>query len=90
MIVNGFVTTIYIFMAVALFILTVAGINFMNLSTARSVRRAQEVGMRKALGASKRQLIFQFISEAILISLIAYLSSLLIVAISMPSFTIIL
>lgn len=87
---NGFVTTIYIFIAVALFILTVAGINFMNLSTARSVRRALEVGMRKAIGASKGQLISQFISEAMVISIIAYLLSLLIVAISMPAFAIIL
>ena len=87
---NGYVSTIYIFIAVALFILVVAGINFMNLSTARSVRRAQEVGMRKAIGASKGQLISQFISEAIIISVLAYILSILLVVITLPAFTFLL
>ena len=83
---NGRLNTIYIFIGVALFILLVAGINFMNLSTARSVRRAQEVGMRKAIGASRLQLISQFIGEALVISSISYLFSVLMVAVSLPAF----
>ena len=83
---NGQVSTIYIFAGVALFILLVAGINFMNLSTARSVRRAQEVGMRKAIGASKTQLMSQFIGEALVISLISFLFAVMMVAVSLPAF----
>ena len=60
------------FSIIALLILLVACINFMNLSTARSEKRAREVGIRKSLGSTKKQLIYQFISESILISLIAY------------------
>lgn len=83
---NSHINTIYIFTAIALFILVVAGINFMNLSTARSLRRAMEVGMRKALGAKKSQLVSQFIGEALVISLIAYVFAVVIVALVLPVF----
>ncbi|MCD4683684.1 MAG: ABC transporter permease, partial [Bacteroidales bacterium] len=67
---NGNKNYIYIFMVIAVFILAMACINFMNLSTAKSTRRAREVGIRKVSGATKSKLINQFLSESILISLI--------------------
>lgn len=68
---NGDIKYVYIFSAIALFILILACINFMNLSTARSANRAKEVGVRKVMGVYKSQLIAQFLAEAILISLIS-------------------
>lgn len=68
---NGDIKYVYIFSAIGLFILILAIINFMNLATARSANRAKEVGIRKVLGAYRSQLIRQFISEAMLISLIS-------------------
>ncbi|MBP6872719.1 MAG: ABC transporter permease [Bacteroidales bacterium] len=64
------ISYIYIFAAVALFILIIACINFMNLTTARSTKRSREVGMRKVAGATRKQLIGQFLSESMLISLL--------------------
>lgn len=69
--VNGDIQYVYIFSAVALFVLLLACINFMNLSTARSSTRAKEVGIRKVMGSAKKALINQFITESILTSLIA-------------------
>jgi putative ABC transport system permease protein len=71
--VNGNIQYVYIFGAVALFILLIACINFMNLSTARSASRAKEVGIRKVLGTEKKFLIRQFLTESILTSFIALL-----------------
>lgn len=68
---NGDIKYVYIFSAIGLFILILACINFMNLSTARSANRAKEVGLRKVLGAFRTQLIRQFISEAMLISFLS-------------------
>lgn len=67
---GGDMTYVYIFSAIAAFILIIACINFMNLSTARSANRAKEVGIRKVLGSVKRQLIGQFIAESIVITLL--------------------
>lgn len=71
---------------VAIFILAVACINFMNLTTARSARRAKEVGLRKVVGAQRSQLVFQFLGESILISCISLIFALLIVWLSLPAF----
>ncbi len=70
---NGNIRHIYIFSIVAFFILVIACINYMNLTTARSIRRANEVGMRKALGANKLQLIGQFLSESFFLTFLAIL-----------------
>ncbi|MEL6810951.1 MAG: FtsX-like permease family protein, partial [Bacteroidota bacterium] len=69
--VNGNIQYVYIFSAIALFILLIACINFMNLSTAKSSGRAKEVGVRKVLGSERKSLIWQFLTES---SLIAYIS----------------
>jgi putative ABC transport system permease protein len=69
--VNSSIDYIYIFLAIALFVLLIACINFMNLSTARSANRAREVGVRKVLGSSRKSLIAQFISESLLVTLAA-------------------
>lgn len=75
--VNGSIQYVYIFGAVALFILLIACINFMNLSTARSASRAKEVGIRKVLGTEKKYLIRQFLAESTLTSFIALLLAIL-------------
>ncbi len=75
-----------IFFIVAIFILVVAGINFMNLSTARSARRAKEVGLRKVVGAERKQLIGQFLGESILISFLALILAVAAVWLLLPAF----
>ncbi len=75
-----------IFFLAAIFIIAVACINFMNLATARSANRAKEVGLRKVVGATRYQLIFQFLGEAIIMALLSLLLALLIVYITLPAF----
>ena len=77
---------VYIFIVVAFFILGVASINFMNLSTARAVRRAKEVGLRKAAGALRVHLVRQFLTESIVVAAISFFVSMLIVASALPFF----
>ncbi|MCO6357501.1 ABC transporter permease [Roseivirga pacifica] len=80
------ITYVYIFSAIAAFILVIACINFMNLSTARSANRAKEVGIRKVLGSVRSQLIGQFISESVLITLISGLIGLGLAMLILPFF----
>lgn len=84
---NGDIAYVYTFSAIAVFILLIAGINYMNLSTAQSIKRSREVGMRKVHGATRRQLIWQFLSESVLISFFALLIALLLVELSIPFFS---
>jgi putative ABC transport system permease protein len=83
---NSDISYIYIFSAVAVFILIIACINFMNLSTARSSKRSREVGMRKVSGATRRQLIWQFLSESLLLSLICMILAFVLVEALLPVF----
>ncbi|OOG76363.1 ABC transporter permease [Algoriphagus sp. A40] len=84
--VGGRIVTVRMFGFIAVFILVIACINFMNLSTARSEKRAKEVGLRKVVGARKTSLIAQFIGESTLIAFIAGLLALLFVQLTLPSF----
>jgi putative ABC transport system permease protein len=77
---------IYIFGAVALFMLLIACINYMNLATARATRRAMEVGIRKVLGSERRQLVGQFLSESLIFSLFALVFSFALVFLLLPVF----
>lgn len=83
---NGSISYVYIFISVAIFILLIACINFMNLSTARSTERAKEVGIRKVLGSLKSQLITQFLTESILLSLTSFVVAILLVLLAIPTF----
>ncbi len=83
---NSDIAYVYLFSAIAVFVLLIACINFMNLSTARSATRAREVGMRKVLGAFRAQLIGQFLGETILLSLMALLLSIAAVELLLPFF----
>jgi putative ABC transport system permease protein len=83
---NNSITYIRIFGAVALLILIIACFTYINLSTARSIERAKEVGVRKVIGADKQQLFWQFIGESTLLCLLALVLSLIIAALLLPSF----
>jgi putative ABC transport system permease protein len=83
---NGDISYIFVLLAIVSGIITIASINFMNLSTAKSFSRAKEVGIRKILGSHKSKLISQFISESVLISLISFVLSLAIIELSLPMF----
>ncbi|NCI50574.1 FtsX-like permease family protein [Sediminibacterium roseum] len=83
---GGLIDFVKMFAVIAAFILLIACINFMNLSTARSEKRAKEVGIRKVVGANKASLIGQFLGESILIAFLAGLVALLIVQLSLPAF----
>ncbi len=83
---GGNIIYVYAFTAIAFFILLIACINFMNLATARSAKRAREVGMRKVLGAVRAQLRRQFLGESMFFALIALLLALLIVQLMLPAF----
>jgi len=83
---QGDIQYIYIFSAVAMMVLFIACFNFINLSTARSVERAKEVGLRKMFGAHRHQLIKQFLSESSLLALFGTFIGILIIAVSLPAF----
>ncbi|MEO7522536.1 MAG: ABC transporter permease, partial [Ferruginibacter sp.] len=83
---GGNVQYVYIFSAIALFILILACINFMNLTTARSASRAKEVGIRKVLGTERKRLIMQFLSESMLMTIFSLLLALMIAFLVLPLF----
>ena len=83
---TGSLTNIKIFSVIAVFILLIACINFMNLATARATERAKEVGIRKVVGAVRRQLTVQFLCESLLLSLLAFIIALLASELLLPAF----
>jgi putative ABC transport system permease protein len=83
---NGSIQNIYILSFIALFLIILASVNFMNLSTAHSLKRAKEVGIRKTLGSNKTGLILQFLTESGLISFISLLFAVVMAALAMPFF----
>jgi ABC-type antimicrobial peptide transport system permease subunit len=85
-IVGGNIEFVWMFGIIGVFVLLLACINFMNLSTARSEKRAKEVGIRKTLGSLRQQLISQFFSESLLVSAFAFIFSILLVELTLPWF----
>jgi putative ABC transport system permease protein len=83
---GGSITTVYFFSIIAVFILIIACINFMNLATARFSARAKEIGIRKTLGSSKGNLIRQFLIESVLVSLIAMIMAVTLLELTLPFF----
>jgi putative ABC transport system permease protein len=83
---QGDIKYIYIFSAIGLFIILLACVNFMNLATAQSARRAREVGIRKVLGSERRQLMIQFLGEAFVYTLIAALIAVALASVTLPAF----
>lgn len=81
---TGSLSNIYVFSVIGLFILVIAMINFMNLSTARSMERGKEVGIRKSIGADRKSLITQFLGESMIIVLLSTVVALIIVLIALP------
>lgn len=86
--VGGMIEYVRLFTIIAFVILLIACVNFMNLSTARSEKRAKEVGIRKTLGSQKKQLVFQFFIEAMILAFIAFIFSIIAVVLLLPSFNI--
>ena len=85
---GGDITYVYAFSFIALFILIIACINFMNLSTARSSLRAKEVGLRKVFGSYRSHLIGQFLSESVILAIISLILALGIARLGIPLFKI--
>ncbi|MFI5162189.1 MAG: ABC transporter permease [Sphingobacteriales bacterium] len=85
-IVGGNIEFVWMFGIIGVFVLLLACINFMNLSTARSEKRAKEVGIRKTLGSLRQQLITQFFSESLLVSVFAFIFSIILVQLALPWF----
>jgi putative ABC transport system permease protein len=84
---GGNEANIYIFSAISVFILVLAAVNFINLTTARASRRAKEVGIRKTMGTSRKRLIFQFLGESVMISTVAMILALMLSEIFLLAFT---
>jgi putative ABC transport system permease protein len=85
---GGLITYVQLFSGIAIFILIIACINFMNLATARSEHRAREVGIRKSVGSNRKQLILQFLGESMMISAIAFILSIVLVELTLPLYNI--
>lgn len=85
---RGSIQFIYIFSAIAIFIIFIACINFMNMATARSAKRAKEISIRKSIGADRRNLIRQFLGESIIISFLAMVVAIVLVLVLLPYFNV--
>jgi putative ABC transport system permease protein len=83
---TGSVTYVYIFAIVAIFLVLIAAMNYMNLATARSTRRAREVGLRKVVGSRRSPLVLQFLSESVVFTLISLIISIILIIILLPKF----
>ncbi len=83
---TGSMNNVYFFSVIAVFLVVIAAINFMNLATAKSANRAKEVGVRKVNGSSRRQLVIQFISEAFMITFLGLILALVMVELALPVF----
>ncbi len=83
---GGMIEYVRLFGAIAIFILIIACINFMNLATARSEKRAREVGIRKSIGSRKKELVIQFLGESILITAFAFLLAIVLIEVSLPMY----
>jgi putative ABC transport system permease protein len=83
---GGSIKYIWLFGIIGIFVLMLAGINFMNLNTARSEKRAKEVGIRKSIGSLRGQLIWQFLSESLLVAILAFIVALFLVQLTLPFF----
>ncbi len=83
---NGNIVYVYIFISIAIFILVLAGINFVNLATAKSAERAKEVGLRKVMGSNRQQLIAQFLAESVFITVISLIVSIALIQAVLPYF----
>jgi putative ABC transport system permease protein len=81
---NGSMAYVRLFSGVAILILLIAGINFVNLATARSARRAKEVGLRKVVGSQRKQLVQQFLGESVLVSFVALIFAIILIQIALP------
>jgi len=84
--VGGFIDYVRMFSIIGVLVLLIACINFMNLSTARSEKRAREVGVRKAMGSQRSYLIFQFLTESVLIAFFSFVLAIVLVQLALPSF----
>ncbi len=83
---TGSITYVYIFGIVAIFLILIAAMNYMNLATARSTRRAREVGLRKVVGSRRGALVTQFLSESVLFTLVSLILSIILVIVLLPKF----
>ncbi len=83
---NGNILYVYMFSLIAVIILLIVGVNFINISTAQSIMRAREVGVRKTLGSSRQKLIYQFLVESLLISLLSLIIAIGLIDILLPFF----
>ena len=83
---NGDGKTVYLLMGIAFFIVAIAWVNYINLATARAITRAKEVGVRKAVGSQRRQLVIQFLSESAVLNSLALVLAILMVIAAIPGF----
>ena len=83
---KAYMPTLYVLMGVALFILIIAVVNFINLSTAQSIQRVKEIGVRKVMGSNKRNIMFQFLTETFVLTFFAVMYFVLLVNPMLVSF----